>query len=117
MSATAVPMKVRRQFRRSKRLGLSFPVSVRGQDALGEAFHEFTEVVSVNAHGALLALAANVQKGQTLVVENKRTRKEEECRVVYVGSAQQGKSKVGIEFVKGPADFWGIYFPQARASD
>lgn len=117
MSATAVPMKVRRQFRRSKRLGLSFPVSVRGQNALGEAFQESTEVVSVNAHGALLVLAANVQKGQTIRVENKRTRKEEECRVAFVGSAYQGKARVGIEFVNGPADFWGIYFPQVRPSE
>jgi outer membrane PBP1 activator LpoA protein len=117
MSATATQLKVRRQFRRSKRLGLSFPVGVRGHNAFGEAFQESTEVVSVNAHGALLVLAANVQKGQTIRVENKRTRKEEECRVVYVGSAQQGKPRVGIEFVNGPGDFWGIYFPQARAAD
>lgn len=117
MSATAVTMKVRRQFRRSKRLGLSFPVIVRGNNVFGDAFDETTEVVSVNAHGALLVLAANVQKGQTVLVENRRTRKQEECRVAYVGSAQQGKSRVGIEFVNGPGDFWGIYFPQARASN
>ena len=111
MSATAVPVKVRRQFRRSKRLGLSFPVSVRGENAFGGAFQESTEVVSVNAHGALLVLAASVEKGQTIRVENKRTRKEEECRIAFVGSGQQGKSRVGIEFVNGPGDFWGIYFP------
>ncbi len=116
MSAAVPSMKLRRRFRRSKRLGLSFPVSVSGQNTFGEAFHEFTEVVSVNAHGALLALGADVQKGQTILVENKGTRKLQEFRIVYVGPGREGKSKVGIEFLNGPADFWGIHFPEIRAN-
>lgn len=117
MSATAPSVKLRRQFRRSKRLGLLFPVHVYGTNASGESFHELTEVVSVSAHGALLALGANVQKGQNLLVENKGTRKQQEFRVVYVGPVRQGKWRVGIEFVHGPADFWGIYFPELRANE
>lgn len=117
MSATAPAVRLRRRFRRSKRLGLQFRVRVHGKDALGEPFHEFTEVVSVSAHGALLALGTTVQKGQTIVVENKSTRKEREFRVVYVGAAQQGKWRVGIEFVQDPADFWGIHFPQTGAKE
>lgn len=117
MSAAAAPVKLRRRFRRSKRLGLSFPVSVSGKNTFGEAFHEFTQVVSVSAHGGLLALGADVQKGQTLLVENKGTRKLQEFRIVYVGRAQHGKCRVGIEFVNGPADFWGIHFPEVRANE
>lgn len=117
MNATAASLKPRRQFRRSKRLGLSFPVHVYGANASGEAFQERTEVISVSAHGALLALSASVQQGQTIVVENKGTRKQKEFRVVYVGSARHGKSRVGIEFVHGPADFWGIYFPEVRSNE
>jgi hypothetical protein len=59
----------------------------------------------------LLALAATVQKEQTITVENKNTRKEQECRVIYVGPAQNGKWPVGIEFTRETTDFWPIYFP------
>ena len=117
MSATATSLKPGRQFRRSKRLGLSFPVHVQGTNASGDAFQERTAVISVSAHGALLTLTASVQKGQTILVENSGTRKQKEFRVVYVGSARHGKWRVGIEFVHGPADFWGIYFPEVRAGD
>lgn len=117
MNATATSLKLRRHFRRSKRLGLSFPVDVSGMNTSGESFHELTQVISVNAHGALLVLGADVQKGQTILVENKSTRKQKEFRVVYVSSARQGKWKVGIELVHGPADFWGIYFPECRADE
>jgi hypothetical protein len=117
MSATAPEVSLRRQFRRSKRLGLSFPVCVRGKNAFGEPFDEFTEVVSVNAHGAQLALAASVNKGQTIRVENRSNGKECEFRVVYVGPARQGKWRVGIEFVDGPSNLWGVHFPQIRPNE
>lgn len=117
MNATAASLKPRRQFRRSKRLGLSFSVHVYGTNSSGEAFQEPTKVISVNAHGALLTLVASVEQGQTILVENKGTRKQKEFRVVYVGSARHGKSRIGIEFVHGPADFWGIYFPEVRANE
>ncbi|MGH9734359.1 MAG: PilZ domain-containing protein [Candidatus Acidiferrales bacterium] len=117
MSATGTSLKSGRQFRRSKRLGLSFPVHVYGTNSSGDPFQERTAAISVSAHGALLTLGANVQKGQTILVENSGTRKQKEFRVVYIGSTRQGKRRVGIEFVNGPADFWGIYFPEVRADD
>jgi hypothetical protein len=79
----------------------------------GEPFREWTRTLSVSANGGLLALAATVEKGQTLLVENKSTRKEQECRVVYVGRGQNGKWSVGIEFTHVAADFWDIHFPPA----
>lgn len=117
MRSTAASLKSGRQLRRSKRLGLSFPVHVYGTSASGEKFQERTEVISVNAHGALLALGTSVQKGQTILIENSGTRKQKEFRIVYVGSAHRGKWKVGVEFVHGPVDFWGIYFPEVRSNE
>lgn len=117
MNATAASLKLGRQFRRSKRLGLSFPVHVSWKNTSGENLQELTQVISVNAHGALLVLGVEVQKGQTILLENKRTRKQKEFRVVYVGSARQGKWKVGIELADGPADFWGIHFPEVQANE
>lgn len=68
-------------------------------------------MISVNAHGGLIALAANVQEGQTILVVNRNTREEQECRVVYLGSLQDGKWRVGVEFVHPAPDFWRIHFP------
>jgi hypothetical protein len=97
--------------RRSKRLKLVVPVEVIAFEGESEAFREATEMLSVNAHGGLVALAANVQPGQTLRLVNQRTTEQQDCRVVNVGSADGGKSAVGLEFVSPAANFWQISFP------
>jgi hypothetical protein len=104
-------MKSERRVRRSKRVKLSLSVVVHGKTASGESFRELTRTLSLSAHGGLLALAANVQKEQTILVENKTTRKEQECRVAYVGPPQNGKCPVGFEFTGVVLDFWQIHFP------
>ncbi|MGA8938135.1 MAG: PilZ domain-containing protein [Acidobacteriaceae bacterium] len=101
----------KRRVRRSSRLGLSVPVLVHGKDASGTPFREITRTLSLNANGALLALAASVQEGQTILVENKNTRLEQECRIVNVAPAEDGKSKVGVAFTRIATGFWEIYFP------
>ena len=100
-----------RQIRRSKRLVLSVPVHVFGQDIFLESFNEFAHMLSVNAHGGALALSARVQKGQRILVVNKSTGQEQECRVVDVGSLQGGKWTVGIELLAPVGNFWKINFP------
>lgn len=97
--------------RRSKRLKLVIPVEVIAQEGEKVAFREAAEMLSVNAHGGLLKLSANVQKGQTLRLVNRRTSEVQECRVVSVGSAMGGKSAVGIEFKSTASNFWQISFP------
>jgi hypothetical protein len=87
------------------------PVRVYGKDIAGEPFRELTRMLSVNANGGLLALAATVQEGQTILVENRYTREEQECRVVHVGREQDDKWEVGIAFAHVAADFWRISFP------
>jgi hypothetical protein len=100
-----------RQIRRSKRLVLSIPVHVFGQDIFLESFNEFAHMLSVNAHGGALALAAKVREGQRILVVNKSTGQEQECRVAHVGSVQEGKWTVGIELVEPMANFWKVNFP------
>lgn len=100
-----------RPFRRSKRLGLSIRVHAFGQDIFLESFNEFTHMLSVNAHGGALALAARVGPGQSILLVNKSTGEEQECRVVDVGSLQDGKWTVGIELVEPVSNFWKINFP------
>lgn len=77
----------------------------------GSPFRELTRTVSLNANGALLLLSCLVQERATILIENKNTRQEQECRVVNVGAGEGGKWKVGVEFVRAATGFWEIYFP------
>jgi len=97
--------------RRSKRLGLSVPVFVYGMNVSGEPFRELTSTISVNANGGLVALAATVREGQTVLVQNKSTRQEQECRVVHVRFTDDDKWAVGIAFTQVATDFWQVSFP------
>jgi hypothetical protein len=87
------------------------PVHVFGQDVFKESFNEFTRMLSVSAHGGSLALAARIEKGQRILIVNKMTGNEQECRVVHVGSMKDGKWTVGIEFVEQVPNFWKVHFP------
>ncbi len=98
--------------RRSQRVILSLPITVRTEGAAGVAsFEEATQTLVVNAHGALITIAGKVEKGQTLRLSNGTTREEELCRVIYVGQKSGGKAQVGVEFNKPSPDFWRIAFP------
>lgn len=112
MSTTAI-LSTARRVRRSKRLGLSVPVGVQGKDSSGAPFSELTRAGWLNANGAQLTLSSLVEVQQTLRIENKNTREEEECRVVSVGAGEDGKWKVGVEFIGQAIGFWEIYFPPA----
>jgi hypothetical protein len=97
--------------RRSMRVLLSVPISVSGKTADKKDFSEETRTLVVNAHGALISLAAPVVAGQKITVANKATQQDLECRVVYLGNPQAGKIQMGIEFVKASPTFWQIDFP------
>ena len=90
---------------------LSVPIDVSGKTARGEDFKEEARTLVVNAHGALIALSAPVAAGQKIVVANRATQEARECRVIYLGSTQGGKTQMGVEFVKPSATFWRIDFP------
>jgi hypothetical protein len=93
------------------RVLLSVPIHVSGKTTDNQDFVEETRTLVVNAHGALISLAAAVAAGQSITVANKATRQSLECRIVYLGTAQGGKTQMGIEFVKPSASFWQIDFP------
>lgn len=95
--------------RRSQRLFLQVSVVVR-REGPGE-FTEDTQTLVVNAHGALVTLAATVQAGQTLFVKNKVSGEEQSCRVIYLGPPASGKVQVGLEFIQPALQFWHISFP------
>ena len=93
------------------RVLLSVPILVAGKTVDGEDFQEDARTLVVNAHGALISLAAQVATGQEVTISNKSTQKCLECRIVHVGNEQSGKTQTGIEFLKSSATFWQIDFP------
>lgn len=97
--------------RRSMRVLLSVPITVTGKNTSNQDFHEDTRTLVVNAHGALISLAARVAAAQEVTLANKATQHIQKCRIVYVGAAQAGKAQMGIEFVKPSRTFWQIDFP------
>lgn len=97
--------------RRSMRVLLSLPIVVTGKNHRNEDFQEETKTLVVNAHGALIALAAPVAPGQQIALQNKATHESRACRVVHVGNANAGKIQLGIEFLQPSPTFWQIDFP------
>jgi hypothetical protein len=97
--------------RRSMRVLLSVPILVSGKNAKKQDFQEETRTLVVNAHGALIALEAQVVAQHNVTLSNKATQQSIECRVVHLGSAQGGKTQVGLEFIKPSGKFWQIDFP------
>src|SRR4029077_16939364 len=94
--------------RRSMRVLLSMPVTVKGKGDDGKPFEEDSRTLVVNAHGALIALSTPVKMGTTLRVEKNRPKERFDCGVAFVGHAQAGKTQVGIEFVNPSPNFWEI---------
>src|ERR1700686_4086112 len=98
--------------RRSQRVILSLPVTVRTEGCPPDAsFEEAAQTLIVNVHGALIALAGKVEKGQTLRLINPATREELLCRVIHLGPLTAGKAQIGVGFNDPSPDFWRITFP------
>jgi hypothetical protein len=92
------------------RILLSEPISVSGKAPAAD-FSEETRTLVVNAHGALISLAAEVAVGQTVRILHKASGQSRDCRLIYVGGVQAGKSQVGVEFIEPCPGFWQIDFP------
>ncbi len=96
--------------RRSQRVIASVPVVISGETAKGP-FSEETETLIINAHGALVNLAAKVTQGQQLKLKSRTHPEAQSCRVAHVGPTVQGKTQMGLEFTAPAPHFWHVAFP------
>jgi hypothetical protein len=91
---------------------VSVPVTVSSESGTKDpAFSEDTQTLVVNVHGAMVALAAKVVRGQMLRLRNLATQQDVACKVVYLGPTTGGRVQVGIDFTSTSPDFWRIAFP------
>jgi hypothetical protein len=99
--------------RRGQRVVVSIPVQVEAKDRWGQEHREETKTISVNAHGALLALDMELIKGQTITLRDLSSQDALECAVAYLGASEQGRREVGVSFVQPNKCLWRIAFPPA----
>ena len=97
--------------RRTQRVLLRLPILViaRGPDNQHVSENAFT--ANVSAHGALILISMRVELGQKILCRNPDTLEEQFVRVIHVTPAAEGKSEVGVEFLKPAPKFWRISFP------
>ena len=96
--------------RRSQRVILSVPVTVSGETPKG-SFSEDSLTIVVNAHGALIPLAARLSQGQQVQLKSRIRSEKQTCNVCYVGPTVDGRTQFGVEFGNPAPSFWGIAFP------
>jgi len=84
-------------------------VYVYGHDLGKDPFHEEAHTLNVSASGALLLLSVPVRKGQTLLLTNQLTQKEQDCRVVYLGARHSRTVEAGVEFPQTNPEFWQLH--------
>ena len=97
--------------RRSERVMLQVPITVRTDTLDGKKIEEATHTLVVNAHGGLMKLKAELLVGQPIRLQNPQTRAEESCRVVRVDESGADHFAVAFEFDKPAPRFWPIVFP------
>ena len=97
--------------RRSQRVLLRIPVQVIAHGPDKKPVSEMTHTAVVNAHGGLIYLSLKVTPGQSIILKNPETNEEQLCRVARADPAPDGRTEVGIEFVKPAPNFWRVAFP------
>jgi len=105
-SAAKAPILEHIERRRSERLPLRVTVVVCGRSPGQGSFKEETLTLSINAHGALLALSASVGIGQKVLLMNPQTWDEIEARVSRLAALQDQRTQVAVEFAQPAPQFW-----------
>jgi hypothetical protein len=90
---------------------MQVPVRIRGKNPQGVDFEEFTETLAINAHGALVLLAARLTSGAVVHMRHNKTEEEQECHVAFLGPVRGGKGEIGLEFTTPRPTFWRVAFP------
>lgn len=92
--------------RSARRRPHRFPLLVYGSDAEKQPFHEETETLDINEDGCSLSIENNVVPGQRLFLANKVNQAEIGGRVVHVGGRKNGRTRIGVEFLRSAPEFW-----------
>jgi len=98
--------------RRTVRLPLQIPLTVRCCLAEGEMIDLKACTYTVSAGGALLLMDTPLIRGQNVSVINEMTSESAECHVISLRGKKRRRF-VGVSFKASNVDFWHIVFPKS----
>ena len=84
---------------------------IEGNAVNRSPFKEEAHTIVLNAHGALVEMAAQLDQGQFVTMRNARTNDAAECQVKLVTPSAGGKFSTALEFTKPNPSFWHVSFP------
>ena len=98
--------------RRTTRLSLQIPLTVRCKLTEGETIDLKASTYVISANGALLLMDTPLLPGQKVRIINDMTSESADC---YVTSLREKRERrfVGVGFAAPNIDFWHIVFPKA----
>jgi len=98
--------------RRSARLSVIVPITVRGTDANGQTFKENTWTIAVNKHGGRLATFHQLAPGDQVVIENPVLGRTSKARVIRVCEKRfpEDPYEICVELMEAQ-NVWGVKFP------
>ena len=99
--------------RRSTRVFMKVRVVAAGKNSDSRRFRETCETIVINAHGGLFYLNQPLAMDAMIVLINPFTQEEQECRIVFLGDANDKGQRVGLEFLTPAPHFWGVDFVPA----
>jgi len=97
--------------RRAQRVLLKMPVNL---EVAGKPIHGTTHTVSAN--GAMIIVKEPITEGTKIIIENPKSQKKVEAKVVRPPQFNPEGSLVPVEFLAASPNFWGVFFPPALAS-
>jgi ElaB/YqjD/DUF883 family membrane-anchored ribosome-binding protein/uncharacterized protein (UPF0335 family) len=98
--------------RRSSRLSIIVPVTVRGTDSAGQPFKENTWTISVNKHGGRIATFHRLAADDEIVIENPLLGRTAKARVIRVCEKRFAEDpyEVCVELLEAQ-NVWGVKLP------
>ena len=109
---SAPPRAERRRYPRWK---AHVPLFVYGHACGQPPFCEEAYSAAVSEMGGLLILTVAVPPGEKLLLTNKMTQAELECRVAHLGRRDGPSVEVAVEFTAAAPHFWRVTAPPLRA--
>lgn len=94
--------------RRAQRVLLRIQVTVQ---AAGKTNNIEGQTHTVSENGAMLVLQDGLEEGTKITIENVRTQKKVEARVVRPPQMMHEGALVPVEFLAPSPGFWSIFFP------
>jgi hypothetical protein len=100
-----------RNRRRSERVVLRVPVQLSAVTPGGQRINIQAHSLVVNAHGGLLDVGMEMNKGQKIRLINSKTEIATTGKVVRVEPSDDGRFSVAFEFESPAPHFWPVSFP------